>query len=311
MADGKQAGIANSEPCVFEPPTDSNLGLRRVLWVTDPHFNFVNLPEWDRFINVLKAHAADAILLTGDVSEAEDFSFQLGRLAREIGLPVLFVLGNHDFFHGSIAESRRRANACHNADSHLIYMTSHAPISIGEGWTVIGDDGWADCRIGRYHDSPVQLADYQLIEDLQHLSAWDRLPIVRREGAASACRLRRQLESARLQSEHSGQPPRSILLTHIPPFREACWYRGKTADDDWAPFFTCYSVGWMLKRYCVRYPDHHVLVLCGHTHSAGKVQIIDNLSVWTGGAEYSKPRVAEVIELDQLATTTRQGDHVA
>ena len=34
-----------------------------------------------------------------------------------------------------------------------------------------------------------------------------------------------------------------IVLTHVPPFREACWYQGHTTDDHWAPFFVCGEVG--------------------------------------------------------------------
>ena len=40
--------------------------------------------------------------------------------------------------------------------------------------------------------------------------------------------------------------PEVLLLTHVPPFREACWHEGRTSDDDWAPGFTCKAVGDLL-----------------------------------------------------------------
>jgi hypothetical protein len=39
-------------------------------------------------------------------------------------------------------------------------------------------------------------------------------------------------------------------------------------------------------------------VLCGHTHSSGIVQILDNLSVLTGGADYGRPQLQRVFDLD-------------
>jgi predicted MPP superfamily phosphohydrolase len=39
-------------------------------------------------------------------------------------------------------------------------------------------------------------------------------------------------------------------------------------------------------------------VLCGHTHGAGFAQILTNLSVFTGGAEYGRPELQGVFNLD-------------
>ena len=45
-----------------------------------------------------------------------------------------------------------------------------------------------------------------------------------------------------------------ILLTHVPPFREACWHEGRISDDDFLPHFTCKAVGDMLIEVMSRYP---------------------------------------------------------
>jgi hypothetical protein len=42
----------------------------------------------------------------------------------------------------------------------------------------------------------------------------------------------------------------------------------------------------------------HLLVLCGHTHSGGEVQVADNLRVLTGEAEYGKPRINRILEVE-------------
>ena len=40
-------------------------------------------------------------------------------------------------------------------------------------------------------------------------------------------------------------------------------------------------------------------VLCGHTHSAGEAQVLPNLRVLTGGAEYGRPELQRVLAVDR------------
>jgi hypothetical protein len=46
------------------------------------------------------------------------------------------------------------------------------------------------------------------------------------------------------------------------------------------------------------YPDHQMTVLCGHTHSSGQADILPNLLVKTGGAEYGSPMIQEILETE-------------
>ena len=43
-------------------------------------------------------------------------------------------------------------------------------------------------------------------------------------------------------------------------------------------------------------PDRQMTVLCGHTHGA-EAQVLPNLRVLTGGAEYGEPKVQRVLEV--------------
>ena len=85
-----------------------------------------------------------------------------------------------------------------------------------------------------------------------------------------------------------------VLLTHVPPFREACWHLGRTSDDDWLPFFTCHAVGEVIRDCLRQHPERRLTVLCGHTHSAGNCRPAENLEVFTGSAEYGSPIVQQV-----------------
>jgi len=40
-----------------------------------------------------------------------------------------------------------------------------------------------------------------------------------------------------------------------------------------------------------------MVVLCGHTHSSGETQILPNLFVKTGRAEYGAPELQEIINV--------------
>ncbi len=135
------------------------------------------------------------------------------------------------------------------------------------------------------------LNDYVLIAELRGLSRAARLDRLHRLGDAEASRL------AELLAEALPRHRRVIVATHVPPFKEACWHEGHISNDDWLPHFTSRAVGEVLRRAAADHPDRTLRVLCGHTHGAGTAQILPNLRVVTGGAEYGEPRVSGVIEL--------------
>ena len=63
------------------------------------------------------------------------------------------------------------------------------------------------------------------------------------------------------------------------------------------PFFSSKVLGDLLLDYAMRYPDIHFEVYCGHTHTAHDYRAHDNLLVRVGGAEYSHPKIADMIQL--------------
>jgi hypothetical protein len=63
------------------------------------------------------------------------------------------------------------------------------------------------------------------------------------------------------------------------------------------PFFTCAAVGVVLRAAMIARPAARVTVLCGHTHGAGAVDVLPNLRVVTGGADYGAPALQDVLVL--------------
>jgi predicted phosphohydrolase len=263
----------------------------RLVWTSDLHLNHAGLRAWDDWTAQINDSDPDAILITGDLSEADDVVFQLRRIAESFSATIYFVLGNHDFYLSSLGSTRRNVSAVVRDETSLCYLTDASPVELSRGHFLVGEDGWGDATEGDYENSTVRLNDFLKIKDFQRVDpiSWPRL--LREQGAESAERLRSKLNllpnSAR----------RVLVATHVPPFRESCWYEGKTTDDSWAPFFVCGQVGKVLKEFAMEHPQVQTTVLCGHTHHAGTAKMMPNLVVHTAAAKYGCPAVERVMEV--------------
>lgn len=263
----------------------------RIAWITDPHLNHCSLPAWERLMDQVGLAQCEAILLTGDISEGEDVIFQLQRLADSAAVPIFFVLGNHDFYHSSIERTRTAVSAASARHPLLHYLRDEPVVELSPLVALVGEDGWGDGTEGDYEGSIVMLNDFRLIDDfcLSPRSSWQRL--LGSIGNDASERLEHKLDIA-------CRSYRSVLVaTHVPPFRESCWYEGHTTDDHWAPFFVCGQMGRTLRRVAARFPDTIIEVLCGHTHHGGVARVAPNLTVTTGSADYGRPEVTDLIEI--------------
>ncbi|MCC9643371.1 metallophosphoesterase [Rhodopirellula sp. JC740] len=266
---------------------------RRIAWVTDPHFDHAKLDVWQAWNEKLLELDPDAVLITGDLSEGDDVAYQLRCLAESLDRPILFVLGNHDFYGKSIATTRRDLIALSRDVPQLTYLTDHQSVSLNRTTVLIGDDGWGDATVGDYAGSNVRLNDFQLIEDFRTSSPehWQSMLIA--EGKSAADRIAQKLRDL------PATITQVLIATHVPPFREACWYEGKTTDDNWAPFFVCGQLGEVLQTAAAESPDRRHTVLCGHTHHDGIAKLRDNLVVHTGASVYGSLEIESVISIEE------------
>lgn len=264
--------------------------MSRLAWATDLHLEFCNDAQVEAFCAQLTASAPDALLISGDTGQAPTVLEYLRRLERSVSCPVYFVLGNHDFYRGSIAGVRSRISQALATEDRLHWLPFAGIVTLGEETALVGVDGWADGRYGDFLASRIVLNDYRMIDELTDLNPAARLAVLNRLGDEEAAKLRQLLESA-LSARR-----RVIVLTHVPPFAEAAWHEGRTSDDAWLPHFACKATGDALLTAADAHPARELLVLCGHTHGAGEVQMRPNLRVITGGAEYGHPAVQRIIE---------------
>lgn len=292
--------------------------MQRLLWLTDPHLNFVSDERRTQLMADILASQPTALLIGGDIAEAPTFVGFLQQFAAETSVPIYFVLGNHDYYRSSIAATRSVAAELAKSSPSIHWLPLTGTARLTDKAVLIGHGCWADGRSGDFLSSGVILNDYLLIEELHaaatqygitpqdsNLSANAStddpfvqpsltralLEQLKHLGDEAADHFRAVLPQAAEQGDHI------FVLTHVPPFREACWHDGQISDDRWAPHFTCVAVGEVLADFMDRHPEHKMTVLCGHTHGAGQSEIRENLTVITGGATYRKPAIQMLIEV--------------
>jgi predicted phosphohydrolase len=231
------------------------------------------------------------VLLAGDIGEAPDLVQHLETLAGGVPGPIYFVLGNHDFYRGSIASVRRQMEALCADRPNLRWLPRAGVVQLTEQTGLVGADGWGDGQLGDYWGSRLKLTDWRLIEEFAGLDQRQRLDKLQALGEEAAVHFRSVLPAALHRFQHV------LVVTHVPPFREACWYNGRFSNDEWLPHFTCKAVGDVLTEVMTKHPDRQITVFCGHTHSAGEQDVLPKLKVLTGGAVYGSPTIQQVIEI--------------
>src|SRR4051812_20427466 len=127
----------------------------RLAWLTDIHLNFVPRPAIEAFAREVLALGPDAVLIGGDIGQADDVAAYLELLSALLRVPVYFVLGNHDYYGGSIGAVRDEVTRLVARKRGLTWLTISGPIPVTARTALIGHDGWGDGGYGNAETSPV------------------------------------------------------------------------------------------------------------------------------------------------------------
>jgi 3',5'-cyclic AMP phosphodiesterase CpdA len=261
--------------------------MKRLAWLTDIHLNFVTDEDCiESLVQEIKAAGSDAILIGGDIGEAPTFAGYLENLESSLDVPIYFVLGNHDYYGGSIPHVRGQMLQLCSEHPGLNWLPETGVVKLTRNTALVGAGGWGDARCGQWNNTTVELNDYKKIKELAEIDKHGDLGAKLRELGDEQARILKASLDVALASYK-----RVIVLTHVPPFQEAAWHLGNMSDWNWAPHFTCKAVGDMLLEVAGAHIDQTIHVLCGHTHSAGYFWARPNLLVTTGAAVYGNPAV--------------------
>lgn len=260
----------------------------RLAWATDLHLDTAKQPVIEQFCEDVLASDVSAILVGGDISEAKDLERWLEFLDSRLRMPVYFVLGNHDYYGSDVATVRDRMR---QLDSEgLRYLPAVGQVQLSPDLALVGHDGWGDCRIGDLDRFEI-LTDYMAIRDLREtinpndlLSGFFKRAPLRQKLGELGDEAAETLCPDLLRAAETGASV--LVLTHVPPFREACWHQNATSTATWLPGFTCRAIGDLVDSVAERHPKSMFTVLCGHTHGSGYVRMRPNLDVYTGFGDY-------------------------
>lgn len=262
----------------------------RLAWITDCHLDRAAPAAREAFLATLRESGADAVIATGDISNAGRLVADLEQLGDAARAPVHFVLGNHDHYGASIGAVRDAVIALGERRPEVAWLPPAGVIDLGEGRLLVGVDGWADGRHGDPLRTPLVLNDDRLIAELAaQESRAARLAVKRILADADADRLATLLERGITR-----QPRQIVVATHVPPFVAAIRPGSREAHPDWHPLLVCGATGAVLERVAAAHPGIDFLVLAGHTHRDCEARIAPNLRVVVGGARYGNPTVEKV-----------------
>ncbi len=268
----------------------------KLIWLTDTHLNFLHKEDRMSFYQKIKETSGNKVVITGDIADAPSISSLLTEMAKAINIPIYFVLGNHDYYHGSVDLVRQEMIALTEQEPLLHWLPIAGVQHLGHETILLGQDTWADGRYGDYANSLVSLNDSRMIADLfqsKILGKYALLDKMQELADKDANHLKVNLINA-----IKNQTLKKIIIAlHVPPFPEASLYEGKMSNDDFLPFFTSKATGDVLLQISKENRDIEFLVLCGHTHSKAYWAPRNNLIVKVGAADYGKPEIQETISI--------------
>ena len=214
------------------------------------------------------------LIISGDIGEGQTLDKSLRDFKDWFDFPVYFVLGNHDFYGGTFAGVKSRIRRLVEDCQNLHWLTESKIISLNDSTALIGVEGWGDGKNGNLDFSEAGSHDLHSIKDFQSLSKSEIESLMNSLGEEYAGLLKPKLIAA-------VEKYRQILLiTHVPPFIEACYDRSlRICDEFKLPFYTCQAIGDLLLEVMPENPACQLTVLCGHTHEKCDVKILDNLRV--------------------------------
>lgn len=265
----------------------------RLIWTTDLHWERLHEREREEFFESVAELRGTGLIISGDIGEAVTVLEYLADLRERSGLPIYFVLGNHDFYYSSLGKVRAAVRQFAYPPDYY-WLTECPPLTLGEDVALIGHDGWSDARLGDYNGARQAPLDFQHIEDFAGLTRPARLEFLQQLGDEAAATLRQSLAAALQSHRHV------LCITHVPPYLETCVDSSGRVNAERLPFYTCHAVGQMLREVMLGHPDQFLTVLCGHTHEEADKRILPNLRVIVKSAAYGIAFTPRLISLDWL-----------
>lgn len=258
----------------------------KLIWVSDIHLNFLKEDTRKDFYATLNG---DVIVISGDIAESESVVKFVREMEFHTGLPVYFVLGNHDFYGSSVAQVRRSVRP-------LGWLPKNEGVPLSASTVLLGVDGWGDCRFGDFWNSRLTMSDWLYIKELRRnygRGTGELKKELQRLADNDAKNLKRKINKAIMKGY-----TQIIIVTHVPPFEECCLYAGQKSTPSGLPFFASKCLGEAILPIAKCNLGIDFLWLSGHTHSRASYEPLPNLKVKVAKSEYYYPQVEEIVDVN-------------
>ena len=264
-----------------------------LLWLSDLHLERASEDEKKRFLERLKSAHYNAALITGDISTSEHLMCHLQEISNACGeRKVYYLLGNHDYFGGSISKVDRAVTSLSRKYQNLIPLGHGEIIELSPGTALIGHRGWFDGQAGAGEGTSIESPDHLKIDDFKHLDRSQFFERLRQLGEQSADYFRRVLPAALCRYSHV------MIATHVPPFYQGVKYNGQDCHWERQPYFTNSAAGNVIVGILKRFPRRKITVHAGHSHSAANVRMSSNLAIQVAGAQPGKPAFQKILQIN-------------
>lgn len=278
----------------------------QVAWITDCHFDHVD--DEKKIIqfaqNIIRKDPV-AVLVTGDTSNSENLIYHLSALESIVQRPVLFVLGNHDYYGNDIQSVRNCVKSLDGIAHQLKYLSNLQYVPISNTTAVVGHDCWYDCLYADPHRSNFVMSDWFYIKDFLQFSGGQSYYATERtiKDKNGLVSFARKLANEGIMHISEGikaavrHYKNIIVLSHPVPFKEAHIYDRAIGNDNAQPWYTSKQLGDTLLAAARAYPNVKFTSLSGHTHGEYVGKHAGNLLVRVGGARYGSPDIAGYIDV--------------
>lgn len=280
----------------------------KLCWATDIHLDFLSetvqvgskiqgvLSETKvkDFCDQIMAMGPDSLVITGDISQAPAIELHLMWLEKHLPIPVRFVLGNHDYYNGSIKEVRSRMLKYDGTKTRTGWLNVMGIVPLTEETALIGHDGWYDGGYSNWFQSRLVMNEYSLTEEFKYERPTQLH--AKLQGLAQECA--NHIE--RYMTEGAKKYKSLVFATHVPPFRENSRAPNhELSDKDWLPNMSSKKAGDALLKIAKAFPGVQVTCLSGHTHTQWTQRYTPNLVCMTGQAEYGYPEASiQLLEVE-------------
>lgn len=187
----------------------------KICYASDLHFEFhENEPGWLPSL----PKECDVMILAGDIGIGEGAIDAVFRIAEELpDTPVIFVSGNHEFYHTSIDKQLDRFKQAFEGESHIHFLENDT-VEI-KGYRFLGCTLWTGFDLlGKDNIRPAIVQAERYIADFQVIRDRSGSQVFHPVSTATRYRESRQWLHKQL---NLGDADKTVVVTHFPPCREA------------------------------------------------------------------------------------------